>query len=94
MTQKLNPEELDEKIKDLGARHRKVLTRKSELAGQLQAKKKELAELVLEIKEAGFNPKTLVEDRERLEEELTNLLVEFETQLSASEEALRQFDNI
>lgn len=93
MVAKLTPEEIDSKIKDLGSRHAKVLKRKSELAGQLQAKKKELTELVQEITAAGFNPQTLVKDKEKVQEELETLLTDFETELKASEEALKQFDN-
>lgn len=94
MTSKLTPDEIESKIKDLSGRHAKVLKRKAELAGQLQAKKKELADLVQEITDAGFNPKTLVQDKEALQQELESLLADFEKELSSSEEALRQFDNL
>jgi len=89
---KLTVDDIDAKIKDLQVRHAKLLKRKSELAGQLQAKKAELAELVQEIKDAGFNPSTLVEDRDRLQLELEGLLQKFELDISASEEALKQLN--
>lgn len=94
MATKLTPDEIESKIKDLSGRHAKVLKRKAELAGQLQAKKKELADLVQEITDAGFNPKTLVQDKERLQEELESLLSDFESELASSEAALKQFDNV
>lgn len=94
MTSKLTPDEIESKIKDLSGRHAKILKRKAELAGQLQAKKKELADLVQEITDAGFNPKTLVQDKEALQQELETLLSDFERELSASEDALKQFDNV
>jgi chromosome segregation ATPase len=94
MTSKLTPDEIESKIKDLSGRHAKILKRKAELAGQLQAKKKELADLVQEITDAGFNPKTLVQDKENLQQELETLLSDFEKELSSSEEALKQFDNV
>lgn len=88
----LSPEELTTKIQDLQTRHAHVLKRKAELGGELKSKKDELASLVKEIQAAGYNPKTLVEDRNRAQEELESLMEEFEKGLLEAETSLSTYD--
>lgn len=88
----LTPEQLQERMQNLSSRHAKVLRRKSELGGELKSKKAELAALVQEIQDAGYNPKTLVEDRNKAQAELETLLDTFETNLVGAETILGEFD--
>jgi predicted nuclease with TOPRIM domain len=85
-------DEIRSKIDNLQQRHEKVLKRKAELSGELKAKKDELANLVKEIKAAGFNPSTIAEDRARAQKELEDLMVEFEKNLVDAESTLSQYD--
>ena len=88
----LTPEELNAKIQDLQTRHKRLLNRKAELGGELKSKKDELASLVKEIQAAGYNPKTLVEDRNKAQQELESLMEEFEKGLVAAENSLSAYD--
>jgi uncharacterized protein YoxC len=88
----LSLEQLEEKIQVLSTRHKAVLRRKLELGGELKAKKEELAALVDEIKKAGYNPKTLIEDRDKAQEELELLLKDFEANLVGAEKTLEDFE--
>lgn len=88
----LSPEELTTKIQDLQTRHARVLKRKAELGGELKSKKDELQSLVKEIQAAGYNPKTLVEDRNKAQQELESLMEEFERGLIEAETSLTSYD--
>ena len=88
----LSIEQLNSKIDELTKRHGSVNKRKAELGGELKAKRDELGALVKEVQEAGFNPKTLVEDRNKAQEELEALVVEFEKSLVEAETSLQAFD--
>ena len=88
----MTPEELRKKIDDLTKRTEVVNTKKSSLSGKLQAKKEELAQLILEIKEAGFDPKTLREERDKVQVQLTEMITAYETDLVAVETALSSYD--
>lgn len=93
MTQQLlSPDKLQEKVASLASRHAKILRRKSELAGELKSKKDELASLVREIQAAGYNPRTLVEDRDKAQAELENLIVQYDSQLTDVERTLAEYD--
>lgn len=85
------PEEIKTKIDELLRRHSVATKKKSELSGQLQAKKEELASLVEEIKAAGFDPKNLGAERDRLMKEVEEKSADFEQKLVAVEEALNSF---
>lgn len=85
-------DELEQKIQDLQTRHARVLKRKAELGGELKSKKEELASLVKEIQDAGFNPKTLVEDRNKAQLELEGLMESFEKELVEAETSLNTYD--
>lgn len=90
--QMLSPEELTKRAQDLQSRHARVLKRKTELGGELRSKKEELAALVKEIQVAGYNPKTLVEDRNKAQAELETLMDEFEKGLVEAETSLNAYD--
>lgn len=89
---KLSIEELNTKIDDLSKRHMSVNKRKNELGGELKAKRDELGALIKEVQEAGYNPKTLVEDRNKAQEELEALVAEFEKGLTEAETSLQAYD--
>jgi len=91
MTQR-SVDELSSTIDSLQKRYANVLRRKAELGGALKAKKEELAALVKEIQDAGYNPKTLVEDRAKAQSELEHLVSQFEGDLKDAEEALATYD--
>jgi DNA repair exonuclease SbcCD ATPase subunit len=88
----LSPEELNTKIQELQTRHSRILKKKAELGGELKSKKDELGALVKEIQAAGYNPKTLVEDRNKAQQELEALMAEFEKGLVEAETSLSAYD--
>lgn len=88
----LPPEELQRRIADLSVRYKRILQRKTELGGELKSKREELALLVKEIQAAGYNPKTLVEDRNRVQQELEALMTAFETSIVTAETTLENYD--
>lgn len=86
------PDELKKRMQDLQTRHQRVLNRKTALGGELKSKKDELAELVKEIQAAGYNPKTLVEERNKAHQELETMLNDFEKGLVEAETTLDTYD--
>ena len=88
----MTPEELRKKIDDLTKRTEAANTKKSTLTGRLQAKKEELAQLILDIKAAGYDPKTLREERDKVQTQLTEMITTYETDLVAVETALASYD--
>jgi chromosome segregation ATPase len=92
MSQLLTPDKLQEKVSSIIARHSRVLRRKSELSGELKSKKDELAALVREIDAAGYNPKTLVEERNKTQKELEEMLEVYDKQLTEVEGTFAEYD--
>lgn len=88
----MTPDELRRKIDDLAKRTDTVNSKKSTLSGKLQAKKEELAQLVVEIKAAGYDPKTLREERDKVQAQLTEMITAYESDLVAVETALAGYD--
>ena len=86
------PDELRNKIEDLSKRTDTVNRRKSELQGLLQAKKEELAKLLLEIKAAGVDPKNLTAERDKAKTDLESMIASYEKDLAATEAALAAYD--
>jgi hypothetical protein len=86
------PDDLKKKIEDLAKRTDVVNKRKSELVGLLQAKKDELAKLILEIKAAGLDPKNLSAEREKAKTDLETMISSYEKDLAATELALATYD--
>lgn len=92
MSQLLTPDKLQEKVASIISRHARVLRRKSELSGALKSKKDELAALVKEISDSGYNPKTLVEERNRTQKELEEMLESYDKQLAEVESTFEEYD--
>lgn len=92
MSSLLSPDKLQERMQNLSTRHARVLRRKAELGGELKSKKDELTALVKEIQAAGYNPKTLLEDRNKAQAELEQLIEQFEINLVEAETILADFD--
>lgn len=80
------------RVEDLTRRHTAASTRQSKLQGILEEKKLELQRLRAEIVAAGFDPKTLREDRVRLERELEELMKKFDAELSVVERAQDEYE--
>lgn len=87
-----NLEQIQSRVDDLSRRHVVATTKQSKLQGQLESKKGELLKLKQEIIAAGFDPKTLREDRVRLEKELEQLISKFEVELTVVEQAQNEYE--
>lgn len=92
MSQLLSPDKLQEKVANITQRHSRILRRKSELSGELKSKKEELAALVREISDSGYNPKTLVEERNKTQRELEEMLEAYDKQLTEVESTFAEYD--
>lgn len=92
MSQLLTPDKLQEKVANILGRHSRILRRKSELSGELKSKKEELASLVREIDAAGYNPKTLVEERNKTQKDLEDMLEVYDKQLTEVEGTFAEYD--
>jgi chromosome segregation ATPase len=88
----MTPDEIKKKIDDLQKRTDAVATKKAQFGGQLQAKKEELAALIKEIKAAGYDPKTLVGERDKAKAELEQMLGEYESDLTKTESAFSAYE--
>ena len=86
-------EVLEARLEDLTRRHKAASSKKSKLQGQLEAKRQELASLAEEIRQAGFDPKKLKDERDKVEAELTGMMDALERDLAEVEEALAAFDD-
>lgn len=84
-------DEIEKKIEELQKRHTNAMRRKAELSGQLTAKKAELAALVQEIRDAGYDPKNIKQERDRVKLELENLVSSLDQELTKVESALDSF---
>lgn len=87
-----NLEQIQARVEDLTRRHHAAATKQSKLQGALEEKRQELLRLKQEIVAAGFDPKTLREDRVRLEQELEQLLTRFDTELTVVEQAQDEYE--
>lgn len=90
----MSPDEMQRKISDLTKRTDVVTKKRAMLIGQLEEKKKQLAELLQEIKAAGYDPKTLHMDRDRLQKELEAEVAAYEKELVEVEKALATFEAV
>ena len=84
-------DDITNKIEDLQRRHNVVVQKKAGLAGQLQAKKEELATIVQEIKDAGYDPKKITQERDQAKQELVAMISKLESELTDVENALSAF---
>lgn len=85
-------EQLQARVEALTRRHVAASTKQAKLQGGLDGKKQELRRLKEEIEKAGYDPKTLREERIRLEKELEELMTKFETELSIVEKAQEEYE--
>jgi septal ring factor EnvC (AmiA/AmiB activator) len=84
-------DDIKSRIDDLQRRHSAAVQKKAGLAGQLQAKREELEAIVKEIREAGYDPKKITQERDRAKAELEAQLTKLESELTAVETALAAF---
>ena len=82
---------MQSRVQNLLSRAKKVDASKSEIMGTLNAKREELANLIKEIKEAGYNPNTVKEDWEKAQTELEALATQYEKDIEKAEASLREF---
>ena len=87
-----NPEELKKCIEELQARHGRVTKKRAALGGELKAKKEELGSLIEEIKNAGYDPATIVAERNRTQQELEKMILDYDKALTEVEEGLASYD--
>ena len=85
-------EQMQARVEELTRRHNAAATKQSKLQGALEEKKQELLRLKKEITDAGFDPKTLRDDKLRLETELEQLCSRFETALVDVEKAQEEYE--
>ena len=88
----MTPDEIKRKIDDLQRRTDAVATKKANFGGQLQAKKQELADLIKEIRAAGYDPKNLISERDKAQAELEQMITTYETDLSKVETSLASYE--
>ena len=88
----MTPEDIKRKIEDLSRRTEVASKKKAQLEGQIQQVKENLAELITEIKAAGYDPKTLSAERDKAEAQLLAEIAEYETKLAEVEKALADYD--
>ena len=84
-------DEIQRRIEELQRRHAEVLQRRAGAAGQLQARREELAALVREIRDAGYDPTQIAQIRDQAREDLLTEIAQFERKLTEVEEALAAF---
>jgi chromosome segregation ATPase len=85
-------EQIQARVDDLTRRHNAAATKQSKLEGVLEEKKQELLRLKHDIVAAGFDPKTLREEKIRLEQELETLLAKFDSELTVVEQAQDEYE--
>lgn len=85
-------EQIQARVEDLTRRHNSAANKQSKLQGVLEEKKQELLRLKQEIIAAGFDPKTLREEKVRLEAELEQLLAKFDSELTVVEQAQEEYE--
>jgi len=87
----MTPDEIKAKIDGLQKRYNAVVQEKAGLSGQLQAKKEELAAIVQEVRAAGYDPKNLAQERDRVQSELEGQIEKLDKELTEVETALSAF---
>lgn len=88
----MTPDQIEQKIQELTKRTDIAAKKKATMGGQLTEKKEQLTALIKEIKEAGFDPKTLPAERDRLQKELLTDLEKYEKGLVEVEAALAAYE--
>lgn len=85
-------DELKKRVDDLTRRYSASSKKRSELKGQVEAVKADLADLAQEIKAAGYDPRTLKADRDKAHKELEDLIEAFDRELTSVEAAIEVFE--
>jgi phage-related tail protein len=85
-------EDLKKKADDLMRRYSTASKKRSELKGQVDAVKSDLSALADEIKDAGYDPRTLKADRDKAHDELEDLIDAFDKELTEVEVAIATFE--
>lgn len=85
-------DEMRSRVDDLIRRHQAASSKKSQLLGRLEAKKQELAALSREIKEAGYDPKSLKSERDKAAQQLETATQSFAQDLALVEKALADIE--
>ena len=88
----MSDDDIRNKIDALQKRWGVVSKKKAGLEGQLQAKREELAQIVKEIREAGFDPKNIAQDRDQAKAELEEMITKLDTELTEVETTLSTFE--
>ncbi len=88
----MSAEEIQRKVTDLTKRTDTVAKKRAMLSGQLEEKKRQLSELIQEIRAAGYDPKTLHAEKDRIQKELEAEIATYEKELVEVEKALATFD--
>lgn len=84
-------DDLRRRVDEYARRTDKVNQGKAAVSGQLAAKKAQLEELLGEIRAAGYDPKTILAERDKAKGELVSLLDDYEKNLTNAETALAGF---
>ena len=85
-------DQIKARLADLERRHKAVGSKKTKLQGQLEAKKQELVSLKDEIEAAGYDPKSLKQEKARVEQTLIQDMDAFEKDLKEVEAAIASFE--
>ncbi len=85
-------EEYRKQFEELGKRARTVADKKSSLKGQFEAKKQELTALIDDIKAAGYDPKNLKEEKDKIERSLVEQIAAYDKDLTEIETALKELE--
>jgi uncharacterized protein YoxC len=86
------PEEIQRTIEDLSRRTNMFNRKRAGLMGQLEEKKKQLAELIQEIRAAGYDPKTLPKAVEEAKQKLLDAIETHEKKLLQAEAAMETYE--
>lgn len=84
-------DDIQKRIEGLQRRHAEVQQRKAGAAGALQARREELAQVVQEIKDAGYDPKQINQIRDQVRADLIAEIEKYEAALTEVESALNGF---
>lgn len=90
---KFTPEDIRRRIDSVMRRSDQANKKKAALQGTLKAKQEELAALLKEIREAGYQPKELVLERDKAQADLISKLETYETRLTEVEAALAALES-
>lgn len=82
-----------EKFKELETRRQELSTKKIRLEEQYNAKREALASLIEEVKNAGYDPRTLKKTISEMEKKLASDIEEFETAINDASRQLAKIES-